>query len=444
MDNEVDVKKLLEENERLKSQIEEMNQDKDQEDMVEAKPLDSKIPLEEKEEEVDVKTESLDPEIKLEEKKVDSGKKTGNIKKKILIIILILIILVGIGITVWLTLFNNTFDINTFKKNVVLIMSYDEEGVLKATGSGVYIDEKTIYTNAHVVEDASKLEIVLDNNMKVELKGIQSINKEKDVAILLTDKVKSVKKLKMVYNVKSGVAVYAVGSPLGLKNTVSDGIISGETEGYIQHTAPISPGSSGGALINKKGELIGITVGAFEDGQNLNLAVKVRDFDKEYNKTKNDKPISIETSSMFDIDELMNHPGKDIIKEVCSINMECYASKVTSTFLEKSDEFNHMKEGLDSIIKIDTSMIHEKTYDGDGWLVVYLFKMKNNKDENLMDFKKVVEYMALKTRDTYYYLDFNHYWAKNGKYYYYVEYSEGLNIQKIVDNLNTLTGGKYD
>ena len=69
----------------------------------------------------------------------------------------------------------------------------------------------------------------------------------------------------------------AIGSPLGLMNTISDGIVAGfrnfKDEKFIQITAPISPGSSGGALLDRYGYLVGITSAGYLEGQNLNLAV---------------------------------------------------------------------------------------------------------------------------------------------------------------------------
>ena len=69
----------------------------------------------------------------------------------------------------------------------------------------------------------------------------------------------------------------AIGSPLGFFNSVSDGIISGfrqfEDMDMIQFTAPISSGSSGGALLNMYGEVIGISTAGIDEGQNINLAV---------------------------------------------------------------------------------------------------------------------------------------------------------------------------
>ena len=78
-----------------------------------------------------------------------------------------------------------------------------------------------------------------------------------------------------------GQKVVAIGSPLGLFNSVSDGIISGfrkiENVNMIQFTAPISHGSSGGAVLNMQGEVIGISSAGIDKGQNINLAVGYED-----------------------------------------------------------------------------------------------------------------------------------------------------------------------
>ena len=80
----------------------------------------------------------------------------------------------------------------------------------------------------------------------------------------------------------------AIGSPAGLRNTISIGNISAfYTQGgkdWIQFTAPISSGSSGGALFNDEGEIIGITTATYASAQNVNLAVKVEEVIKLYNR----------------------------------------------------------------------------------------------------------------------------------------------------------------
>ena len=83
--------------------------------------------------------------------------------------------------------------------------------------------------------------------------------------------------------VQVGEEVVAIGSPLSLESTVSSGIVSGirniEDEGgkFLQITAPISPGSSGGPLFNMAGEVVGITTLYLKGGENLNFAIPVND-----------------------------------------------------------------------------------------------------------------------------------------------------------------------
>ena len=78
-------------------------------------------------------------------------------------------------------------------------------------------------------------------------------------------------------SVQVGEIVYAVGNPQGLEGTFSQGIVSSirevETDKLLQITAPISPGSSGGPVLNNRGKAIGISVATFRGGQNLNFAI---------------------------------------------------------------------------------------------------------------------------------------------------------------------------
>ena len=80
-----------------------------------------------------------------------------------------------------------------------------------------------------------------------------------------------------VADVRTGQRVYAIGAPLGLELTISEGIVSSlrevENGKVIQTTAPVSPGSSGGGLFNAEGQLIGIVTFQTRSGQNLNFAV---------------------------------------------------------------------------------------------------------------------------------------------------------------------------
>ncbi|MDE0687532.1 MAG: S1C family serine protease [Candidatus Poribacteria bacterium] len=92
-----------------------------------------------------------------------------------------------------------------------------------------------------------------------------------------------------------GETVYAVGNPRGLEGTFSEGIISSirpiGSDKLIQITAPLSPGSSGGPILNRSGEVIGVSVLTIRDGQNLNFAIPSNYIKKLFSNPPNLKPL---------------------------------------------------------------------------------------------------------------------------------------------------------
>ena len=136
------------------------------------------------------------------------------------------------------------------------------------TGSGVIISEDGyIVTNNHVVQDASDIEITLNNKSTYKAKLVGTDSKM-DIALLKIDA-----PVKLPYtvfadsdNVKVGEWVLAVGNPYNLTSTVTAGIVSAKArnldtngiQSFIQTDAAVNPGNSGGALVNTHGELIGI------------------------------------------------------------------------------------------------------------------------------------------------------------------------------------------
>jgi len=143
-------------------------------------------------------------------------------------------------------------------------------GPRTGAGSGVIFDarEGLIITNNHVIDDADEITVTLNDRREYEAELVGT-DPDTDIALLKID-TKDLKELKLA---KSGDArvgdyVIAVGNPFGLTSTVTSGIVSAigrETasgqnryENYIQTDASINPGNSGGALVNSKGELIGI------------------------------------------------------------------------------------------------------------------------------------------------------------------------------------------
>lgn len=165
--------------------------------------------------------------------------------------------------------------------SVVKIVVYDITGAERGQGTGFFIDRRgRIITNAHVIEDAYSAEVFSELNHYGDV-VILGRDEEFDLALIQVKAIdESPLEFDFQYKVRPGNRVVAIGNPLGLEKTISDGLISAvRTEGavkVIQTTAPISPGSSGGPLLNMSGKVIGITNATFAEGQNLNFAISTR------------------------------------------------------------------------------------------------------------------------------------------------------------------------
>ncbi len=166
-------------------------------------------------------------------------------------------------------------------KAVVIIEALDERGGVMGQGSGfVVTPQGAIVTNLHVVQGATSLRVKLPGGDAYKTADLIDVDEAKDIAIV---KVKGFK-LPMVIlgdsdKAETGEPIVAISSPEGLVNSISTGVLSGvrrfDTHRVFQITAPISYGSSGGALFNSKGEVIGIITYLFKSGQNINFAVPI-------------------------------------------------------------------------------------------------------------------------------------------------------------------------
>ena len=151
-----------------------------------------------------------------------------------------------------------------------LIFGRRQQRPLIGTGSGVIISpDGYIITNSHVVENADKIEITTNSNQKFDAELVGS-DDQNDIALLKinSNEVLSYATFGDSDSTQIGEWVLAVGNPFNLNSTVTAGIISAKsrnldpsgrtTQSYIQTDAAVNPGNSGGALVNTKGELIGI------------------------------------------------------------------------------------------------------------------------------------------------------------------------------------------
>ena len=154
-----------------------------------------------------------------------------------------------------------------YNKSIVVIYPVDFNGQVTGQGSGVILKDKgLLITNFHVFSGAEKM-IVVHGDDTLNYDGIIGVDVDKDIVIARLEGYEcSNIPVGNSDEIKVGEEVYAIGSPLGLENTITKGIVSGYRKSLgeikstlIQIDASLSPGSSGGAIFNSKGEIIGIT-----------------------------------------------------------------------------------------------------------------------------------------------------------------------------------------
>lgn len=161
------------------------------------------------------------------------------------------------------------------KDSVVIVKVFDEQGEMLGFGSGVKLPSGRIVTNFHVVKDGWCFQVGSGHSYFAAT--VRARDADKDMCLLEAPGL-NVPPVSVgsTSGLKVGDRVYAVGSPQGLELSLSEGLVSqlrGGPPPYIQTTAAISPGSSGGGLFDSRGSLVGITSFFFKGGENLNFAI---------------------------------------------------------------------------------------------------------------------------------------------------------------------------
>lgn len=160
-------------------------------------------------------------------------------------------------------------------KSVLMIVVRSESGEVVGQGSGFVVAGGKVVTNEHVVRTGN---VLIDLGAVKLPASVERIDAFNDIALLSVGAELTLKPLTVGdVSPKPGTNIYAIGNPAGLERTISTGIISGVRDfngrQLLQISAPISPGSSGGPILNVRGEVVGVAVGILEMGQNLNFAV---------------------------------------------------------------------------------------------------------------------------------------------------------------------------
>ena len=171
--------------------------------------------------------------------------------------------------------------VNKIRPAVVTVIVYNVERKVTAVGSGFFVDETGhLITNYHVLDGSYAADVRTADGKPYPVKMVVADDKSVDLVKVLVDMPrKKVKWIKVTQDLPAiAEQIVVVGSPMGLEQTVSEGIVSSIREipavgEFFQMSAPISPGSSGSPVINLKGQVIGVATFQFVSGQNLNFAV---------------------------------------------------------------------------------------------------------------------------------------------------------------------------
>ena len=174
------------------------------------------------------------------------------------------------------------------RKSSVYITTHNSQGDLLKIGSGFFVAPGKIATNYHIIDGATTIYVSLvGEKRKIKVMRTPVLDIPHDLAILIVDGL-NIPSLPITNsdNIEIGERIFAVGNPQGWEGTFSQGIVSSlrgiEPNKWIQITAPVSPGSSGGAILNKEGYVVGIATLAYYDidpkakvnrTQNINFAV---------------------------------------------------------------------------------------------------------------------------------------------------------------------------
>lgn len=169
--------------------------------------------------------------------------------------------------------------VKSIRPAVATLTAFDRDGRKLGTGTGFLIASDQVATNCHVIDGAARVSVELGNGFKVDSAGVVGADANRDVAII---RISSPPKLKPIelraVLPEQGERIVVIGSPLGLADTVSDGVVSkirslapfGEV---IQFSAPVSPGNSGGPLLLPTGQAVGVVCFKRIGGENLNFAI---------------------------------------------------------------------------------------------------------------------------------------------------------------------------
>ncbi|MBF0494531.1 MAG: trypsin-like peptidase domain-containing protein [Candidatus Omnitrophica bacterium] len=244
-----------------------------------------------------------------------------------------------------------------FSNNLAQSQTIKQKGV----GSGVILDKAgIIVTNAHVVNMASNIIVVLNDGVSIEGK-VAYVSPSDDLAIIKIEPDRDLPEVKLAASgdIMVGETVVAIGNPMGLENSVNMGIVSGKNRniantngeilfaGLIQTDAPINPGSSGGALFNLDGELMGINLAVIQNSQSIGFAIPSEKIRKILDDYKSDLVSASEQNKKDAQANNIAAPDKRSIPQLLRMRGQTYGQEPDISDKGDSYEIKMNIEGLD-------------------------------------------------------------------------------------------------
>lgn len=174
----------------------------------------------------------------------------------------------------------------TVGRSVYVVSAARNDDDLKARkgrfGSAVAMDERTAVTNCHVIEDMAVVVLRQGNQTFRATPSAADMNGDRCLMTVSPARLTAVPGIRAWDDLRVGETVYTIGAPKGLEATLGQGLISGlrpiKATRYVQTTAPVAAGSSGGGLFDSAGNLVGVTTFHLRDADGLNFAIAAEDF----------------------------------------------------------------------------------------------------------------------------------------------------------------------
>lgn len=345
------------------------------------------------------------------------------------------------------------------ESSILFVKSYSPDSIYLGYGSAVVVSpDGLVYSVYHLFQNTDYIKVYNDDKQIEDVKII-GIDPAKDILILKIPPQQNFIPLGNSDSIKIGETVYSLGNPKGYKKTFAAGLLSNirkENDKWnLQYSASISGGSSGGALLNNRGELIGITASYVESGQNLNFAIPVNDL---INTELIDESDSIQISLMKDLTKSNSNTSaskNDLTKLLGLFRSSAITNK---TILKTVGKICSDQSLNDSAIQIYSDAISLYPADKELYLQrakCYMFNDDSTKTEN--DFAKALE-LDSTYRDVYFWrsfyyanyvskykeaiLDYNKYFELDPDWHY-LYYERALAYLKLGDTTKALKDIQY-